>query len=32
VQLTYPKGKPIAKIIKAVSPGNVQPPVHPFPS
>src|SRR4051794_9248198 len=32
VQLTFPKGKPIAKIIKAVSPGNVQPPVHPFPS
>jgi branched-chain amino acid transport system substrate-binding protein len=32
VQLTFPKGKPIAKVIKAVSPGNVQPPVHPFPS
>jgi branched-chain amino acid transport system substrate-binding protein len=31
VQLTFPKGKAVAKIIKAVSPGNVQPPIHPFP-
>jgi branched-chain amino acid transport system substrate-binding protein len=31
VQLTFPSGKPVAKIIKAVSPGNVQPPIHPFP-
>jgi branched-chain amino acid transport system substrate-binding protein len=31
VQLTYPKGKPVAKILKTISPGIVQPPVHPFP-
>jgi branched-chain amino acid transport system substrate-binding protein len=30
VQLTFPKGKPVAKVLKAVSPGNVQPPIHPF--
>jgi branched-chain amino acid transport system substrate-binding protein len=30
VQLTFPKGKPVAKVIKTVSPGNVQPPVRPF--
>jgi branched-chain amino acid transport system substrate-binding protein len=30
VQLTFPKGKPVAKVIKTVSAGNVQPPVHPF--
>jgi branched-chain amino acid transport system substrate-binding protein len=32
VQLVFPNGKPVAKIIKAVSPGNVQPPVKAFPS
>jgi branched-chain amino acid transport system substrate-binding protein len=30
VQLTFPKGKAVAKVLKTVSPGNVQPPVHPF--
>jgi branched-chain amino acid transport system substrate-binding protein len=30
VQLTFPNGKPLAKVLKTVSPGNVQPPVHPF--
>jgi branched-chain amino acid transport system substrate-binding protein len=30
VQLTFPNGKPVAKVIKTVSAGNVQPPVHPF--
>ncbi len=32
VQLTFPSGKPVAKVLKTVSPGNVQPPVHPFPA
>ena len=31
VQLTFPKGKAVPKVLATVSPGNVQPPVHPFP-
>jgi branched-chain amino acid transport system substrate-binding protein len=30
VQLTFPKGKAVPKVLKIVSPGNVQPPIHPF--
>lgn len=30
VELTFPRGKPVPKVLKTVSPGNVQPPVHPF--
>ena len=30
VQLTFPKGKAVPKVLKTISPGNVQPPVHPF--
>lgn len=32
VQLTYPNGRAVAKVLKTVSPGNVQPPVKTFPS
>jgi branched-chain amino acid transport system substrate-binding protein len=30
VQLTFPGGRAVAKVLKTVSPGNVQPPVKPF--
>jgi branched-chain amino acid transport system substrate-binding protein len=32
VQLTFPKGKPVPKVLKTISPGNVAPPIHPFPT
>jgi branched-chain amino acid transport system substrate-binding protein len=31
VQLTFPNGKPVAKVLKSISPAVVQPPVRPFP-
>ena len=31
VQLNYPKGKPVAKVLKTISPAIVQPPVKSFP-
>jgi branched-chain amino acid transport system substrate-binding protein len=31
VQLTYPSGKPVPKVLKTVSPGVVQPPAKSFP-
>jgi branched-chain amino acid transport system substrate-binding protein len=30
VQLTSAGAKPVARVVKTVSPGNLQPPVHPF--